>query len=184
MSKNNHQETEEAVETSETIETNETIETTETPSVEILDENPNEASLAKTNEELLDKLQRTLAEFDNFRKRTAKEKAALYDLGVSDTVEKILPVVDNFKRALESLDPHSDIHKGILMIYHQFEGFLKDIGIEAINCENQPFDPSLHHAVASVDNPNYASGEIVEELLKGYKYKDKVIRHSMVQVAN
>ena len=151
---------------------------------EIIDEQQEKKQTEETIiAELQDKLMRNIAEFDNYRKRTTKEKASMYDQGVKDTIEKLLPVVDSFQRATKSLQGSDhELHKGILMIYRQLESFLTDIGIIAIQTEDQIFDPNLHNAVTSVDLKEHPSGAIVEELQKGYMYKDKVIRHSMVKV--
>ncbi len=149
------------------------------------EENNELEELAKKNAELTDKLQRNLAEFDNFRKRTQREKASMYDDGVRDTVEKILPMIDNFERALSSIQNKEDsIYKGLSMVYSQFEQTLKDVGVEAIICVGEQFDPNLHFAVSHENMEEYGENEIIDELQKGYKYKDKVIRHSMVKVAN
>lgn len=147
-------------------------------------EDNSNSELKKQNEELMDKIHRNLAEFDNFRKRTAKEKASMYDDGVKDTIEKILPVIDNFERAVTSLDADESINKGILMIYKQFETALSEIGVETIKCIGQTFDPNLHFAVSHDEDSSFGENEIVEEMQKGYKYKDKVIRCSMVKVVN
>lgn len=133
----------------------------------------------------LDKYQRCLAEFDNFRKRTAKEKASMYDSGVGDTIEKILPILDNFERALQtSEDKSNNFYKGIEMILKQLENILEDLGVEEIPTIGEVFDPNLHHAVAHIDDKDFGESEIVEQLQKGYRHKDKVIRFSMVKVAN
>ena len=144
-----------------------------------------EAVLGAKNAELLDKLQRSLAEFDNFRKRTVKEKSEMFDIGAISVVEKILPVADNFERALSSAsDKEDSMYKGILMIYKQLEETLKSVGVEPIDCIGQKFDPKLHNAVAHENIEGEQESVITEELLRGYKYKDKVIRPSMVKVAN
>jgi len=133
----------------------------------------------------LDKMQRTVAEFDNFRKRTAKEKASMYDDGVRDAVLAILPAMDNFERALKAADDAGDAFvKGVDMIYKQMMGMLDSLGIEAIDAVGQPFDPNRHSAVAHVEDEQYGASEIVEEMMKGYAHKGKVIRYSMVKVAN
>jgi len=154
----------------------------ENDEVEILDA-PEETGENDKVKELTDKLQRTMAEFDNFRKRTIKEKTNMYDDGVRDTVDSLLPVIDNFTRAAKSLDEKDDVHKGIIMIYKQFENIIGQIGIEKIDISGE-FDPNLHNAVGTEENKNFESGQIIEEIQAGYKYKDKVIRHSYVKVAN
>lgn len=135
----------------------------------------------------LDKYQRCLAEFDNFRKRTSKEKASMYDDGVRDTVEKLLGVVDNLERAVaaqEGKDPEDAFFKGVQMTLKQFLEVLHSIGVEEIKAVGEKFDPNLHAAVAHEEDDAYGENEIMLEMLKGYQYKDKVIRHSMVKVAN
>ena len=139
----------------------------------------------KAYQELLDRYQRTLAEFDNFRKRTLKEKAGAYDGGVRDTVEKLLPILDNFDRALAASEDKEDtFYQGIAMISRQLEGYLADLGVEIIESCGAAFDPNLHYAVVHVEDPQYGSNEVIEELQKGYTFKGKVIRPSMVRVAN
>jgi len=173
----------------ENIEINEEINKTEPePETETEEEAAPEdplVALKKQYDEMVDRWQRTLAEFDNFRKRTAKEKAGMYDLGVGDAVEKFLPVLDNFERALFSAPNAQDgFYKGIEMIFRQFGQSLADLGVEPIPSEGEAFDHRLHEAVVHVEDENFGQNEIVEELQKGYKYKDKIIRHSMVKVAN
>ena len=144
-----------------------------------------EEELKAQNSDLLDKLQRSLAEFDNFRKRTIKEKSEMFDIGTINMAEKILPVVDNFERALSSLPNKEDsMYKGILMIYKQLEDALSSAGVTPIECIGEKFDPNLHNAVAHEKAEGLADNTIIEELQKGYKYKDKVIRPSMVKVVN
>jgi len=139
----------------------------------------------KDYDELFDRYQRSLAEFDNFRKRTLKEKAASYDNGVQDTIEKLLPTLDNFVRALVSSEDKEDtFYQGIAMIARQLEDYLADLGVEIIESSGAIFDHNLHYAVAHVEDDQYGVGEIIEELQKGYTYKGKVIRPSMVRVAN
>ena len=139
----------------------------------------------KAYQELLDRYQRSLAEFDNFRKRTLKEKAGAYDSGVQDTVEKLLPILDNFDRALAASEDKEDtFYQGIAMISRQLTGCLVDLGVETIGGRGVAFDPNLHYAVAHVEDPEYGSNEVIDELQKGYTYKGKVIRPSMVRVAN
>ena len=132
--------------------------------------------------ELQEKLLRIMAEFDNFRKRTQKEKSGMYEMGVTDTLEKLLPVIDNFDRALISIPSDSDIKKGIEMIYRQFEDILKNLGLQPIDCIGKEFDAKFHNAVAQGQEEDKPSQTILEELQKGYIYKEKVIRHSMVKV--
>jgi len=139
----------------------------------------------KQNADLINRLQRNMAEFDNFRKRTIREKASIYDDGVKDTIEKLLPVVDNFERALSAADDKENgLYKGIDMMFRQLSDILKGMDVEALPGVGETFDPNVHHAVAHVQDETLGENLITEELLKGYKYKDKVIRPSMVKVAN
>lgn len=156
---------------------------------EVVDETPEKiAKLEQQATENFDKYQRCLAEFDNFRKRTAKEKASMYDDGVRDTVEKLLMVVDNLERAVAAqagkAEENDGFFKGVEMTLKQFQEVLHGLGVEEIKALGEQFDPNFHAAVAHEDDENYGENEIILEMLKGYKYKDKVIRHSMVKVAN
>ncbi len=135
--------------------------------------------------EMFDRYQRTLAEFDNFRKRTSKEKAVMYDDGVRAMAEKLLPVLDNFERALSATaEKEGSFYQGITMISRQLETALADMGVEKITALDEGFDPNLHYAVAHIEDENYGAGIVTEEMQKGYKHKDKIIRPSMVKVAN
>lgn len=138
--------------------------------------------------EYLNLQQRTLAEFDNFRKRTVKEKAVMYDDGVRSTVEKLLPIIDNLERAVAAQDgksPQDDsFYKGVQMILTQFQETLKELSVTEIPALGEKFDPNLHAAVAHEDSQEHGENEVMLVMLKGYMYKDKVIRHSMVKVAN
>ena len=132
-------------------------------------------------------LQRTGAEFDNYKKRTAREKEALYSEGVGDAVTAFLPVVDNMERALEACSKDGDsqsLREGVDMIFKQFKETIKNLGVEEIKSKGEAFDPNLHNAVMHVQDEAYGENQIVEEFQKGYKLKDKVLRHSMVKVAN
>ena len=153
----------------------------------------NEAKDAKKDpkdaqiEELQDRLKRQMAEFDNFRKRTEKEKAAMYEIGAKDIIEKILPVLDNFERGLAAVpedEKGSSFAEGVEKIYKQFVKTLEDAGVESIEAVGKQFDPNLHNAVMHVEDEKYGENEIAMELQKGYKYRGSVVRHSMVQVAN
>lgn len=135
-------------------------------------------------EELTDRLQRSMAEFDNFRKRTEKEKASMYIIGAKEIIEKILPVVDNFERGLDTAQEGDAFADGMQMIYKQLMTTLNDLGVQAIEAVGQPFDPNFHNAVMHVDDPEQEENIVVEEFQKGYTYKDFVVRHSMVKVAN
>ena len=144
-----------------------------------------EDELKSKNADLLDKLQRSLAEFDNFRKRTVKEKSEMFDIGAMSIVTKILPVVDNLERALNSaIDKEDSMYKGILMVYKQLEEALDSADVKPLSCVGEKFDPTLHNAVAHEKIEGAEENVIIEELQKGYRYKDKVIRPSMVKVAN
>ena len=137
--------------------------------------------------ELTDKVKRQLAEFENFRNRTEKEKSQMYTIGARDVVEKILPVVDNFERGLKSIpeeEKESPVASGMEMIYKQLMTVLTDLGVTPIEAVGQEFDPNLHNAVMHVENEDLGENIIAEEFQKGYKYKDAVLRHSMVSVAN
>ena len=181
---------EEMEKTVETAETVETVEAAEGRVEDPLDETQKEIDALKAQAaENLDRYQRCLAEFDNFRKRTAKEKAGMYDDGVKDTVEKLLCVVDNLERALAAQQNVEEAQndpfvKGIEMTLKQFKEILQAMGVTEIAALGEKFDPNLHAAVAHEDNEDFGENEIMLEMLKGYKYKDKVIRHSMVKVAN
>lgn len=151
--------------------------------------NINDSLKAKQKEanDYLDKWQRTIAEFDNFRKRTMKEKTAMYENGSKEVLEKILPVIDNFERALISVseeEKNSSFVQGVDMIYKQLIGVLSEIGVEEIKALGEEFNPNLHHAVTHEDNEEYGENEVVEVFQKGYIYKDSVLRYSMVKVAN
>jgi len=138
-------------------------------------------------EELTDRVKRQMAEFENFRKRTEKEKSTMYEMGARDIIERILPVVDNFERGLASIPeeakatPFAD---GMEKIYKQFQKTLEEAGVKAIEAVGQEFDPNFHNAVMHVDDENLGENVVAEELLKGYTYRDTVVRHSMVKVAN
>lgn len=138
-------------------------------------------------EELNDKLRRNLAEFDNYRKRTDKEKSAMFEMGAKDIVEKILPVIDNFERGLAAV-PEAEkggaFANGMEMIYKQLLKTLEDAGVKPIEALGKEFNPNFHNAVMHVDDENVGENIIVQEFQKGYMYRDSVIRYSMVQVAN
>ncbi len=156
--------------------------------VEIVVENDFENQLNEKQsqiEEYVDKLQRTLAEFDNFRKRTQKEKASMYDDGARDTIEKLLPVIDNFERAISSIeDKNNSFYVGFEMIFKQFNEILADLGVKEIAAVGEPFDTNIHFAVAHVEDDSVGENTVVDIMQKGYTYKEKVIRCSMVRVAN
>lgn len=138
-------------------------------------------------EELTDKYRRTMAEFDNFRKRTEKEKSAMYEIGARDIIEKILPVVDNFERGLAAIpedDKTSAVAEGMDKIYRQLTKMLEDAGVKEIEADGAEFDPNFHNAVMHVEDESLGENVVAEVLQKGYTYRDSVVRHSMVKVAN
>ncbi len=135
-------------------------------------------------EDLTDRLKRNLAEFDNFRKRTEKEKASMYVIGAREIVEKILPVVDNFERGLAQAPEGDPFAEGMKMTYKLLLTTLEDLGVKPIEAVGQEFNPNLHNAVMHVEDESVGDSIVVEELQKGYTYKDFVVRHSMVKVAN
>ena len=137
--------------------------------------------------DLEDRLKRQIAEFDNFRKRTEKEKSTMFDMGARHIIEAILPTIDNFERGLKTVPEDKEakaFYEGMEMIYKQMLKVLSDVGVTAIDCLDKEFDLNLHNAVMHVEDEAYGNNIIIEEFQKGYKYKDTVIRHSMVKVAN
>ena len=138
-------------------------------------------------EELSDKLLRQMAEFDNFRKRTEKEKSAMYEIGAKDIIEKLLPVVDNFERGFTTVaeeDKEDAFVTGMEMVYKQLMTMLEGVGVKPIEAVGQEFNPDLHNAVMHVEDETVGENIIVEEFQKGYTYRDSVVRYSMVKVAN
>lgn len=177
------EDTEEA-ETEETAETEAVEGTVEEPEKKTEKEDKKDPKDEKI-QELTDRLQRLMAEFDNYRKRTEKEKLAQYDLGVSGTVAKLLPMVDSFDRGLASVkdsDPESPVVAGMDLIYKQLQKAMEEIGVEPMNAEGKPFDPNFHNAVLQVENDELESGTVAAELMKGYMYKGKVVRPATVSV--
>lgn len=136
-------------------------------------------------EELTDQVKRQMAEFDNYRKRTEKEKASMYIIGAKDIVEKILPIVDNFERGLATAEGSEDpFVQGMEKIYKQFLTTLDEMGVKPIEAVGTEFNPDFHNAVMHVEDEEAGENIVVEEFQKGYMYKDFVVRHSMVKVAN
>lgn len=138
-------------------------------------------------EDLTDRLKRSMAEFDNYRKRVEKEKSHMYEIGAKDVIEKILPVLDNFERGFDSLseeEREAPFAAGMDKIFQQLEKTLEELGVKPIEALNQEFDPNFHNAVMHVDDETVGENVIVEEFQKGYCYKETVVRHSMVKVAN
>ncbi len=136
-------------------------------------------------EELSDKLKRQMAEFENFRKRTEKEKTQMYDMGARCIIEKILPVIDNFERGftmVDEEDKEDPFVVGMDKVYKQMLTELEAIGVKPIEAVGAEFDPDFHNAVMQMESDEYGSGVVAQEMLKGYTYKDAVVRHSMVAV--
>ena len=132
----------------------------------------------------LDRWQRLMAEFDNYRKRSEKEKADSYDYAVSNTIAELLPVIDNFERALKVESTDKSLFAGVEMIYKQIIGLLEKMHVTPIEAVGKEFDPNLHNAIMHIDDEAFGENIVAEELQKGYLYKEKVIRHSLVKVAN
>ena len=137
--------------------------------------------------ELNDKVLRQMAEFENFRKRTEKEKAAMFEIGAKSIVEKLLPVIDNFERGLAAVseeEKSSGFAQGVEMIYKQLLAELEGAGVTVIEAVGKEFNPDFHNAVMHIEDENFGENIVAEEFQKGYMYKDSVVRHSMVKVAN
>ena len=147
-------------------------------------EKNNEVVPKQDYDELDDRYKRILAEFENFKKRSAKEREGLYNSILADVIEVILPVVDNLENALKVETKDEDYKQGIELVLKQFKDVLKSKGIEEIKAIGETFDPSMHEAVSSVQDEEKGEKEIVQEYRKGYKIGNRVIRHSMVVVAN
>ena len=137
-------------------------------------------------EELTDRLTRQMAEFDNFRKRTEREKSQMYEIGAKDIIEKILPVVDNFERGLKTAEGNQEdpFVQGMEMVYKQLMTTLEGVGVKPIEAVGQEFNPDFHNAVMHVEDENLGENVVAEEFQKGYTYRDSVVRYSMVKVAN
>ena len=184
MSKKNeniNEEVKNAEETAEDIKDTETKETKEAAADDKIAEL--EASVADWK----DKYQRLMAEFENARKRTAKEATQRYDMGAMGVLEKLLPVIDNFERGLEAVseeEKDSAFVKGIEQIYKQFVAVMEDVGVTPMDAQGKEFDANLHNAVMHVEDDEFGENIVAEELQKGYMYKENVLRHSMVKVAN
>lgn len=144
-------------------------------------------ALKEKVEELEDRVKRQMAEFENFRKRTEKEKTAMFETGAKSVIEKILPVVDNFERGLAAVpedEKGGGFAQGMEMIYKQLMTELENMGVKPIAAVGEEFNPDFHNAVMQVDSEEFESGIIAQELLKGYTYRDSVVRHSMVAVVS
>ena len=149
--------------------------------------NKKEDSYKEKIDQLEDRVKRQMAEFENFRKRSEKEKSQMFDMGAKTIIEKILPVIDNFERGLAAVpdDKKDDpFITGMDKVYKQMLTELDAAGVKPIECVGQEFDPDFHNAVMQVENDELESGTVAQELQKGYMYKDSVVRHSMVKVAN
>ena len=187
----------------ETVETEETADEAVEETVEAEETDENEETTEKKGffgkkkdkkdkkdlkiEELEDKVKRQLAEFENFRNRTEKEKSRMYEFGARDVIEKMLPVVDNFERGLAAIpeaEKDGPVASGMEMIYKQMMTTLEGLGVTPIDALNKPFDPNFHNAVMHVEDEEVEESTVVEEFQKGYIYKEHVIRYSMVKVAN
>ena len=137
--------------------------------------------------DLEDKRVRQLAEFENFRKRSEKEKSQMFEIGAKTVVEKLLPVIDSFERGLDGIkeeEKQEPFVQGMELVYKQILTAFNELGVTAIEAVGQEFDPNLHNAVMMVDDDSVESGKVAEELQKGYMYRESVVRHSMVKVAN
>ena len=177
--KRNTEECEETAEASaENTETPEDGETSEEK------EKKEDAVKAQINE-LQDKVMRQMAEFENFRKRSEKEKSAMFETGAKSVIEKILPVVDNFERGLATVpedEKDAPFVDGMNKVYRQLLTELENLGVKPIEAVGKEFDPNFHNAVMQVENDELEPGTVAQELLKGYMYRDTVVRHSMVAV--
>ena len=186
---------EEPVEASEAEETSETEETVDETAEENEEEKPKKEGFFKKKkdkkdeqiEELNDRVKRQMAEFENFRKRSEKEKSQMFDMGAKNVIEKILPVVDNFERGfttVEEADKDDAFVQGMQQVYKQLMTELESIGVTPIEALGQEFNPDFHNAVMQVESEEYESGIVAQEFMKGYMYKDTVVRHSMVGVVS
>ena len=173
----------------------ETVETPVEETEEVVEETVEETTEVTTKkdakdekiEELSDKLLRQMAEFDNFRKRSEKEKAAMYDIGAKNVIDKLLPIVDNFERGFTTVaeeDKEDAFVAGMEMVYKQLMTMFETIGVKPIEAVGQEFNPDLHNAVMHVEDETVGENIVVEEFQKGYTYHDIVVRYSMVKVAN
>ena len=144
------------------------------------------AALEEKVAELEDRTKRQMAEFENFRKRTEKEKSQMFETGAKSVVEKILPVIDNFERGLASIEPDNkdSFYEGMCMIHKQMLSELEKIGVTPIEAIGKEFDPNFHNAVMQVESDEFESGVVAQELQKGYMYRESVVRYSMVAVVS
>uniref|UniRef100_UPI00405728F7 nucleotide exchange factor GrpE n=1 Tax=Agathobacter sp. TaxID=2021311 RepID=UPI00405728F7 len=185
--------TEETAENKEEAAADQGDEKTENPTKAASEEKPKKEGFFKKKkdkrdeqiEELNDKVRRQMAEFDNFRKRTEKEKSQMFDMGARTIIEKILPVIDNFERGfttVEEADKDDAFVQGMSQVYKQLMTELEAVGVKPIEALGREFNPDFHNAVMQVESEEYESGIVAQELMKGYMYKDTVVRHSMVAV--
>ena len=138
-------------------------------------------------EELTDRVKRQMAEFENFRKRTEKEKSSMYEMGAKSVIEKMLPIIDNFERGLDTVpeeEADSPFTEGMRKVYKQLMTEFENMGVKPIECIGKEFDPNYHNAVMQVESEEYESGIVAQEMQKGYTYRDSVVRHSMVAVVS
>ena len=186
--KENLEETVEKAQTEESVETEEaTDETEESTGRKFFNKKNKKDKKDEKIEELTDKVIRQMAEFDNFRKRTEKEKTQMYEIGAKDIIDKILPVIDNFERGLSVVpeDKKDDSFvQGMEMIYKQLMTTLESAGVKVIEAVGQEFNPDFHNAVMHVEDDEVGENIVVEEFQKGYMYRETVVRYSMVKVAN
>ena len=178
-------EAKESVQADEPAESGETAETAETAGDAI--SSVKEKALRDKITTLEDKVKRQMAEFDNFRKRTTKEKEQMFSMGEKSVIEKMLPVVDNFERGLAAVpenEKDSAIVSGMEMVYKQLIKQLEDLGVKPIEAVGKEFDPNFHNAVMQVESDEFETGVVAQEFQKGYTYHDMVIRHSMVGVVS
>ena len=169
----------------ETVE--EPVEETEEVVEETVEETTKKDEKDEKIEELSDKLLRQMAEFDNFRKRSEKEKAAMYDIGAKNVIDKLLPIVDNFERGFTTVaeeDKEDAFVAGMEMVYKQLMTMLESVEVKPIEAVGKEFNPDLHNAVMHVEDEEVGENIVVEEFQKGYTYRDSVVRYSMVKVAN
>lgn len=158
-------------------------EVTEEVTPEVTEAEP-ENEFEKKYNDVNEKYMRTLAEYDNYRKRTIKEKESIYPEAKAVVIEKFLPVMDNFQRAIDSAENKDGFYEGVVMLKKQMDDVLTALGVEEIKSVGETFNPELHNAVMHIDDEEAGENVIVEEFQKGYKIGDRVIRHSMVKVAN
>lgn len=158
-------------------------EVTEEVTPEVTETEP-ENEFEKKYNDVNEKYMRTLAEYDNYRKRTIKEKESIYPEAKAVVIEKFLPVMDNFQRAIDSAENKDGFYEGVVMLKKQMDDVLTALGVEEIKSVGEEFNPELHNAVMHIDDEEQGENVIVEEFQKGYKIGDRVVRHSMVKVAN